>query len=83
MVYGKTKGDVTGVWPDNVVRCSQVAPQIKERMMVKGSLLVGYQPQGDKVNFFRLVISNVDTSQADMDFAIQEIQELGKDLWPC
>ncbi|KAF3846873.1 hypothetical protein F7725_003951, partial [Dissostichus mawsoni] len=30
----------------------QVAPRIKGRMMEKGSLLIGYQPLGAKVNFF-------------------------------
>ncbi|XP_067905947.1 glutamate decarboxylase 1-like [Heterodontus francisci] len=58
----------------------QVAPKIKARMMVEGSLMVGYQPQGDKVNFFRMVFSNPATNPSDVDFLIEEIARLGQDL---
>ncbi|XP_048414422.1 glutamate decarboxylase 1 isoform X1 [Stegostoma tigrinum] len=58
----------------------QVAPKIKARMMEEGSLMVGYQPQGDKVNFFRVVFSNPATNKSDVDFLIEEITRLGKDL---
>lgn len=33
-------------------RLAKVAPVIKERMMKQGSMMVGYQPLGNKVNFF-------------------------------
>ncbi|XP_078085439.1 glutamate decarboxylase 1 [Mustelus asterias] len=58
----------------------QVAPNIKARMMEEGSTMVGYQPQGDKVNFFRMVISNPATNASDVDFVIEEIARLGQDL---
>ncbi|XP_041040090.1 glutamate decarboxylase 1 [Carcharodon carcharias] len=58
----------------------QVAPKIKARMMEEGSSMVGYQPQGDKVNFFRMVFSNPATSTSDVDFLIEEIARLGQDL---
>ncbi|XP_078395771.1 glutamate decarboxylase 1-like [Cetorhinus maximus] len=58
----------------------QVAPKIKARMMEEGSSMVGYQPQGDKVNFFRMVFSNPATSTSDVDFLIEEIARLGRDL---
>lgn len=61
-------------------RLSQVAPVIKERMVKAGTMLIGYQPQGNKVNFFRMVISNLDCTSADMDFLINEIDNLGHDL---
>ncbi|RLW04817.1 hypothetical protein DV515_00005461 [Chloebia gouldiae] len=32
----------------------EVAPKIKALMMESGTTMVGYQPQGDKVNFFRM-----------------------------
>lgn len=53
---------------------------IKARMMEYGTTMVGYQPQGDKVNFFRMVISNPAATFEDIDFLIEEIERLGQDL---
>uniref|UniRef100_A0A665VL61 Zgc:163121 n=1 Tax=Echeneis naucrates TaxID=173247 RepID=A0A665VL61_ECHNA len=58
----------------------QVAPRIKGRMMEKGSVLIGYQPLGTRVNFFRCVFSNPATQQEDIDFLLDEISCLGHDL---
>ncbi|XP_055506702.1 acidic amino acid decarboxylase GADL1-like [Leucoraja erinacea] len=58
----------------------KVAPVIKERMMKKGSMMVGYQPHRDKVNFFRQIIISPLVSREDMDFILNEIDCLGKDL---
>uniref|UniRef100_A0A671VMA6 Glutamate decarboxylase 3 n=1 Tax=Sparus aurata TaxID=8175 RepID=A0A671VMA6_SPAAU len=66
--------------PDRDTRLHQVAPQIKGRMMEKGSVLIGYQPLGAKVNFFRCVFSNPATQQEDIDFLLDEIIRLGHDL---
>uniref|UniRef100_A0A8C6ST62 Glutamate decarboxylase 1b n=1 Tax=Neogobius melanostomus TaxID=47308 RepID=A0A8C6ST62_9GOBI len=44
----------------------RVAPKIK--------------PQGNKVNFFRMVVSNPAATQSDIDFLIDEIERLGQDL---
>ncbi|XP_066484460.1 acidic amino acid decarboxylase GADL1 isoform X2 [Tiliqua scincoides] len=57
-----------------------VAPIIKERMMKKGSMMLGYQPHRDKVNFFRQVIISPQVSREDMDFLLDEIDSLGRDL---
>jgi len=59
---------------------AQVAPVIKARMMEYGTTMVSYQPQGDKVNFFRMVISNPAANFEDIDFLIEEIERLGQDL---
>lgn len=48
--------------------------------MESGTTMVGYQPQGDKANFFRMVISNPAATQSDIDFLIGEIERLGQDL---
>ncbi|XP_067851868.1 glutamate decarboxylase 1 [Heptranchias perlo] len=61
-------------------RLHQIAPKIKARMMEEGSTMVGYQPQGDRVNFFRMVFSNPATNTSDVDFLIEEIARLGQDL---
>uniref|UniRef100_A0A674IHS5 Glutamate decarboxylase 2 n=1 Tax=Terrapene triunguis TaxID=2587831 RepID=A0A674IHS5_9SAUR len=58
----------------------KVAPVIKARMMEYGTTMVSYQPLGDKVNFFRMVISNPAASHQDIDFLIEEIERLGQDL---
>uniref|UniRef100_A0A8B9LWA4 Glutamate decarboxylase 1 n=1 Tax=Astyanax mexicanus TaxID=7994 RepID=A0A8B9LWA4_ASTMX len=61
-------------------RLHKVAPKIKAMMMECGTTMVGYQPQGDKVNFFRMVISNPAATRSDIDFLIDEIERLGQDL---
>ncbi|XP_059195367.1 acidic amino acid decarboxylase GADL1-like [Centropristis striata] len=57
-----------------------VAPVVKERMMRKGSMMIGYQIHHDKPNFFRMVIISPQVSRDDMDFVLDEIHNLGKDL---
>lgn len=59
---------------------SKVAPIIKERMMKSGTMMVGYQPLGDMVNFFRVVVFSPQVSQKDVDFFLDEIERLGNDL---
>ena len=49
-------------------------------MMIQGTLIVGYQPQDDKVNFFRNIISNPAVEEQDVDFLLSEIKRLGSDL---
>ena len=49
-------------------------------MLKCGSLMVGYNPDGNLVNFFRMVILNFRTQTEDMDFLIEEIDRLGRDL---
>lgn len=48
--------------------------------MKQGTMMVGYQPLGDRVNFFRLVVLSALVSQQDMDFFLDEIERLGNDL---
>ncbi|NWW37793.1 CSAD decarboxylase, partial [Panurus biarmicus] len=61
-------------------RLGKVAPAIKEKMIRKGSMMVGYQPHGSRVNFFRQIITNPAVTRQDLDFFLDEIQELGWDL---
>lgn len=58
----------------------QVAPLIKERMIKRGSMMVGYQPLDGRVNFFRMVIVSPQVQHSDLDFLLDEIERLGKDL---
>ncbi|KAM6967398.1 cysteine sulfinic acid decarboxylase [Aplochiton taeniatus] len=57
-----------------------VAPVIKERMMKKGSLMVGYQSHGEKPNFFRQIFISPQVSREDVEFLLDEMHCLGKDL---
>ena len=49
-------------------------------MMKYGTLMIGYNPDGEFVNFFRMVLSNFAVKIEDMDFLVEEIDRLGKDL---
>uniref|UniRef100_A0A670ZUE2 Glutamate decarboxylase 1 n=1 Tax=Pseudonaja textilis TaxID=8673 RepID=A0A670ZUE2_PSETE len=66
--------------PERDKRLHQVAPKIKARIIEEGTTMVSYQPLGDNVNFFRMVFSNPATKKADVDFLLEEIERLGKDL---
>ncbi|XP_059675055.1 acidic amino acid decarboxylase GADL1 [Gavia stellata] len=66
--------------PEFWQKLHQVAPVIKERMMKKGSMMLGYQPHQGKVNFFRQVVISPQVSREDMDFLLDEIELLAKDL---
>ncbi|KAJ3598374.1 hypothetical protein NHX12_001884 [Muraenolepis orangiensis] len=57
-----------------------VAPKVKERMLKKGSLMVGYQTHRDKVNFFRMIVISPLVGPTHMDFVLDEIHRLGADL---
>ncbi|KAI4789774.1 hypothetical protein KUCAC02_035038 [Chaenocephalus aceratus] len=61
-------------------RLANVAPVVKERMIKQGTMMVGYQPLGDKVNFFRMIVLSTLVSKEDMDFFLDEIERLGNDL---
>ncbi|KAG7469883.1 hypothetical protein MATL_G00133520 [Megalops atlanticus] len=66
--------------PEFWEKIHKVAPVIKERMMKKGSMMVGYQPHGNRANFFRQIVISPQVSREDMDFVLEEIETLGKDL---
>lgn len=59
---------------------SQIAPTIKGRMMEQGTTLVQYQPLGSLPNLFRVAISNPIVTSADVDFLVEEIERLGRDI---
>ena len=58
----------------------QITPILKGRMMTTGTLMVGYQPQGQLPNFFRCIISNQAVTEVDVDFLVEEMDRLGQDL---
>jgi len=58
----------------------KIAPKIKAEMMLKGSMMMSYQPLDTKPNFFRMVFNNYGTRNEDVLFLLDEIERLGKDL---
>lgn len=48
--------------------------------MEAGTLMVGYQPDDRRPNFFRSIISAAQVTQDDVDFMLNEIDRLGQDL---
>lgn len=63
-----------------VVRMGKVAPIIKSRMIEKGSAMVTYQPGPALPNFFRMTLTTP-TTERDMDWLLDEIETLGKDIY--
>lgn len=49
-------------------------------MMEAGTLMVGYQPDDRRPNFFRSIISSAAVIPQDVDFMLNEIDRLGQDL---
>lgn len=60
-------------------RLNQVAARIKEKMMMKGTLMVSYQPLDNHPNFFRMIFSNAATREEDVYYLLDEIERLAKD----
>ena len=58
----------------------KVTAKLKSIMMEAGTLMVSYQPLGDLPNFFRSIISNIATREEDIDFMLNEMERLGKQL---
>ncbi|ESO10112.1 hypothetical protein HELRODRAFT_73271, partial [Helobdella robusta] len=59
-------------------KLSTIAPKVKAVMMEKGKTMIGYQPLGDKPNFFRMIISNPASSEEDIDYLLDQIQLYGE-----
>ena len=49
-------------------------------MMQSGTLMVGYQPDDRRPNFFRSIISSAAVTMKDVDFMLNELDRLGEDL---
>lgn len=46
--------------------------------MNRGGTMIGYQPLGDRPNFFRMIISNPATVEGDIDYLLDEIEAFGE-----
>ncbi|KAL5009445.1 hypothetical protein ScPMuIL_011750 [Solemya velum] len=63
-------------------KLSKVGPAVKAKMVTEGTMMIGYTPLSAKglVNFFRIIVGNPLTTHEEMDFVLEEIHRLGKDL---
>ena len=61
-------------------RLGRVAPVVKGGMIDCGSMMVGYQPLNGLPNFFRMVVAAPKATEADMEFVLDEIERLARDL---
>ncbi|XP_065168323.1 glutamate decarboxylase [Atheta coriaria] len=62
------------------VELGKICPIMKGRMMQSGTLMVGYQPDDRRPNFFRNIISSAAVTEKDIDFLLSELDRLGHDL---
>ncbi|KAF5274780.1 hypothetical protein FQR65_LT00363 [Abscondita terminalis] len=58
----------------------KLTPILKGRMMQAGTLMVGYQPDDRRPNFFRNIISSAAVTEKDVDFLLDELDRLGHNL---
>jgi len=66
--------------PEKLDRLYKVPPEIKKHLTLEGTIMVGYQPLKKEGNFFRMITASPATNTADMDFILDEIERLGKDM---
>ncbi|XP_015596614.1 glutamate decarboxylase isoform X1 [Cephus cinctus] len=66
--------------PEREKILGEICPILKGRMMQAGTLMVGYQPDDRRPNFFRSIISSAAVTEADVDFLLAEMDRLGHDL---
>ncbi|XP_047146724.1 cysteine sulfinic acid decarboxylase [Hydra vulgaris] len=66
--------------PEKNAKLHSIAPIIKSRMTLEGTMLCGYQPLKEHVNFWRMTVINPAVTYDDMDFVVNEIERLGRDL---
>lgn len=55
-------------------------PQIKSGMVAEGTTMIGYQPLQGRTNFIRMVTSSPHACAADMDFVLDEVDRLGRNI---
>ncbi|GBP78756.1 Glutamate decarboxylase [Eumeta japonica] len=62
------------------LKLGKVCAELKGRMMRAGTLMIGYQPDERRPNFFRSIISSAAVTERDVDFMLSEMDRLGHDI---
>lgn len=57
-----------------------MAPLIKNGMVERGTMMIGYQPLGNRVNFIRMVATSPHLTEEDMSFVLDEVEKIGKNI---
>jgi glutamate decarboxylase len=78
--YVPTRFRTMAPGPERMRLLGQITPILKGRLMSAGTLMIGYQPQGQLPNFFRVIVSNQAVNESDIDFLVEELDRLGHDL---
>ncbi|XP_015110026.1 cysteine sulfinic acid decarboxylase [Diachasma alloeum] len=95
LVFPKFEGNTVCFWyvppsmrtqeetPDWWQKLYNITREIKELLVLEGTLMIGYTPMGQKKlgNFFRMVVScQPPPTHQSMDFVVQEIERIGEKL---
>ncbi|RVE41274.1 hypothetical protein evm_014076 [Chilo suppressalis] len=62
------------------IKLGKVCAKLKGKMMQAGTIMVGYQPDDRRPNFFRNIISSAAVTEKDVDFLLAEMDRLGQDI---
>ncbi|XP_059062652.1 glutamate decarboxylase [Achroia grisella] len=62
------------------IKLGKVCAKLKGKMMQAGTIMVGYQPDDRRPNFFRNIISSAAVTEKDVDFLLSEMDRLGQDI---
>ncbi|BES95160.1 Glutamate decarboxylase [Nesidiocoris tenuis] len=65
---------------NRIAELAKICPILKARMMEAGTMMVGYQPDDKRPNFFRSIFSSAAVQKDDVDFMLNEMDRLGQDL---
>ncbi|XP_012285365.1 cysteine sulfinic acid decarboxylase [Orussus abietinus] len=58
----------------------KVAPKLKEMMTKRGSLMMSCQPLRNQPNFFRFIVQNSGVEMQDLNYILNELENLGSYL---
>ena len=64
--------------PATKARLHALAPRIKDGLQRAGSAMLGYQPLGDRPNFFRMVVMSPDLRFEDLVRTLEIVDDIGR-----
>lgn len=62
------------------LKLGKVCAKLKGKMMQAGTIMIAYQPDDRRPNFFRNIISSAAVTEKDVDFLLSEMDRLGQDI---
>ncbi len=61
-------------------RLHGLAPKVKDKLQREGSAMLGFQPLGERPNFFRLLVMSPDVRESDVEATIERIDHFAARL---